>query len=115
MCKKWEFFWVAALGMWLFVFFCSGCNDRSDEKNAVMKPSKEYSGKSRIEKKLEWLKLTADVVRKINCKEADEIFQFLEHGMVAASPIAGGITFLEATKTKNWIAIVPLLNADKNL
>jgi len=115
MRKKWEFFWAAALGMWLFMLFASGCNNRSDEKNAVKKPSAQYLDKSRIERKLEWLKLTEDVVRKINCKEADEVFHFLKQSMIAASPNIRGFVFLEAAKTKNWIAIVPLLDADKNL
>lgn len=63
--------------------------------------------------KEEWLKSTKQVVEKINDREAIEIFQFLEKNLILAVPNEKGMKFLERAQSEDWLAIMPLLEKDK--
>lgn len=115
MSQKWKLFGIASLSICFFIIFLARCNNRSLEIHPVMKPAAQIPDKTRIEQKLEWLKLTGDVVRKVNYGEANEVFRFLEQDMIVAAPLAQGIKILEKAKTKKWIVFVSLSDADKNL
>ncbi|MDP3244276.1 MAG: hypothetical protein Q8M83_01315 [bacterium] len=77
--------------------------------------SSESDAKERAKIKAEWFKSAKEVAHKINDKEANEIFQFLENNAILAAPNERGVQFLEAGKDNNWIAIIPLLKKDRDV
>jgi len=66
----------------------------------------------RLAIKVAFLNSAKEVTGKIKYAEADSLLQFLDKNSVLAAPSKEGIILLQNGKSKNWFAVVPVLNSD---